>query len=228
MKIFLYTICLPSSTDHHFLTIHEGQNLKWCLQQLLKAFLFHNLSQTIFFDSLPQWHQGCSDAFFSSPLPPFFLMSKMLLLTLSLFTPLCSLCKDSVHTDLIGSKGTPIHLLPNGIASSRGEGWHSPCQGDGEVLLLIIADDGGNNLSRHQARQLSIKAPLIHFHLLLLLLPPALCAPCRLPFPLLSFAACPLRKKPPALPRPRSEHDGCHDLTGIGAGVGGGGGGLHQ
>lgn len=49
-------------------------------------------------------------------------MSKMLLLTLSLFTPLCSLCKDSVHTDLIRSKGTPIHLLPNGIASSRGEG----------------------------------------------------------------------------------------------------------
>lgn len=103
----------------------------------------------------------------------------MLLLTLSLFTPLCSLCKDSVHTDLIRSKGTPIHLLPNGIASSRGEGWHSPCQGDGEVLLLIIAVDGGNNLSRHQARQLSIKVPLLHFHLWLL--QPLLSISARLP-----------------------------------------------
>ena len=82
---------------------------------------------------------------------------------------LCSLCKDSVHRDLIRGEGTPIHLLPNGIASSRGEGWHSRCQGDGEVLLLIIAVDGGNNLSRHHARQLSIKAPLLfpHFGLLL-------------------------------------------------------------
>lgn len=148
-------------------------------------------------------------------------MSKMLLLTLSLFTPLCSLCKDSVHTDLIRSKGTPIHLLPNGIASSRGEGWHSPCQGDGEVLLLIIAVDGGNNLSRHQARQLSIKVPLLHFHLWLLQPLLSLCAPSCLPFPLLSFTVCPLQKSPvqnlqPG--QPRSEHNGRRDILRMGPG----------
>lgn len=92
----------------------------------------------------------------------------MLLLTLRLFSPLCSPCKDSVHRDLIQGKGTPIHLLPNGIASSRGEGWHSRCQGDGELLLLIIAVDGGNNLSGQQARQLSITGPLLFFHFWLL------------------------------------------------------------
>lgn len=155
---------------------------------LIKAFLFNNhllwqsASVALQLLLLLLLWGHCSSFSLSLSL---FLMSKMLLLTLSLFTPLCSPCKDSVHTDLIGSKGTPIHLLPNGIASSRGEGWHSPCQGDGEVLLLIIAVDGGNNLSRHQARQLSIKAPLLHFHSRLLLLPSALCAPRRLPFPLL-------------------------------------------
>lgn len=191
----------------------------------IKAFLFNNRllwqSASVALQLQLLWGQ-CSSLFFST----LFLMSKMLLLTLSLFTPLCSLCKDSVHTDLIGSKGTPIHLLPNGIASSRGEGWHSPCQGDGEVLLLIIAVDGGNNLSRHQARQLSIKAPLLHFHLrLLLLLPSAPCAPRRLPFPLLF-----LRRSVSTRPNLRPGPDLAVNIMAVAhltrIGVGGGGGGC--
>lgn len=144
----------------------------------------------------------------------------MLLLTLSLFTPLCSLCKDSVHRDHIQGKRTPIHLLPNGIASSRGEGWHSPCQGDGEVLLLIIAVGGGNNLSRHQARQLPIKVPLF-FSTFGYYSPCSLCASLSsISSPLLHSVHTPEISGSNLHPgEPHGEHNGHDALTRIGQGT---------
>lgn len=90
---------------------------------------------------------------------------EMRVLTWSLFTPRCPICKDSVHGDLIQGEGTPIHLLPNGIASSRGEGWRSCCQADGEVLQLIIAVDGGKQpqQARGQTTVNHSTSPFFHF-----------------------------------------------------------------
>lgn len=77
------------------------------------------------------------------------------------------LCPQWAHTEW----GDPYSSPPQWVASSRREGWRSPCQGDGGVLGLIIAVDGGNNLSRQRARQLSITLPLVTFLLPCYMLP---------------------------------------------------------
>ena len=53
-------------------------------------------------------------------------MLEMLLLTLSLFTPLCSHCKDSVHIDLIQGEGDPYSSPPK---------WDSVLQGRGVTTV---------------------------------------------------------------------------------------------